>query len=491
MTATRRALALAAAVLCVVSAVLAACGDQPGQPVDGRRYASDGASIPPAKPPAKPPSVFLLCLDTVRADALAPWGGPDAPMPETSKRLSKGVTFTNAAATATWTAPSVASLLTGLLPSRHGFRDLSPDVRLPDAVPTLAEILGKHGFGAAAYAGGAWVATEDGMLQGFDPARIPFSFGNAGLDLSRRIPGALVSGPKFVFVHTYEAHDPYDAPPAAPGAVRPTPPTLDEKALDADLSLAGDRALARYFLLDHTARPYLFESAKGLARVPRVMRYFERGFSEDPEGKAFAAEAKAAYVRGLAKLDVALAAFLDACEANGVFSNAVVVLCSDHGESFGENGALQHGRSLHDVLLKVPLWIRAPGLPEGKTIDEPVSLVDVLPTVLDLVGLPVPSDSDGISLVPIVRGSAKGHPQVALERRAKAETGLEVDEDLLCVRDSRWKWVLTTDRRTGASRESLFDLSSDPSESRPLPATDHPDWSPAFRSAVTRARPAK
>jgi arylsulfatase A-like enzyme len=485
--------ALAAALLFVPVVAFARCGrgDAPARPTSVR-YAADGTPSRPVARRANAPNVLLVCLDTLRADALAPWGGAAATLPRTSRFLESGVTFRQAAAAASWTAPSVASLVTGVLPSRHGARDLAPETALPAALPTLAEVLHRAGWHRAAYTGGAWVSAENGMLQGFELARAPFSFGAGAPTLLGRMEEVQAAGrPWFVFAHTYEAHDPYDAPPASPGGVRPPPPEdLDVAALDRDTSLAGDRELVRRFLADPAARAFLFESRAGLARMPRVLRYLERGWREDPEGPALAREARAAYDRGARKLDAALADFLEACEARGFFANAVVVLCSDHGEAFGEGGRLHHGRTLHDALIRVPLWIRAPGWPQGKTIEASVSLLDVLPTVLDLCGLPVPDDSDGRSLAPLVLGAGTGAPAVAEERRSERETGFPVDEDLVCVRDERWKWVRVRDRRTSATREEAFDLVADPSESSPLPGADRPEWSPAFRTAVhaTRAR---
>jgi choline-sulfatase len=468
--------ALAAALLLAPLAVFPGCGrgDAPPRPTSVR-YAADGTPSSPAKARANAPSVLLVCLDTLRADALAPWGGAAATMPRTSKFLASGVVFRQAAAAASWTAPSVASLVTGVLPSRHGARELAPETSLSPALPTLAEILRQAGWHRAAYTGGAWVAPENGMLQGFELARMEEVHATGR--------------PWFVLAHTFEAHDPYDAPPASPGGVRPPPPEgLDVAALDRDTSVAGDRELVRRFLVDPAARSFLFESRAGLARMPRVLRYLERGFREDPEGPALGKEARAAYDRGARKLDAALADFLEACEAKGVFGNAVVILCSDHGEAFGEGGRLHHGRSLADALIRVPLWIRAPGWPEGKTIDASVSLLDVLPTVLDLCGLPVPDDSDGRSLVPLVLGAGLGAPAVAEERRSERETGFPVDEDLSCVRDERWKWVRIRDRKTNVAHEEVYDLVADPSEAAPLPPADRPEWSPAFLAAVRAAR---
>jgi arylsulfatase A-like enzyme len=347
--------------------------------------------------------VLLICLDTVRADAFAPWTD-DPLLPECSAWFAaRGTAFRQAVSAAPWTAPAVASLLTGLLPSRHGARDLAADLTVVPSVVTLAELLGAQGWRRAAFAGGGWVSTRNGMLQGFEHAIEAFSFGAATPHLLRGFP-AIGTDPWFVFAHTYEAHDPYLAPPAEPGRVPPPPPPVDLAAVDREAERDGGRALTRRFLLDARTRSVVFENALGGPRIQAVTRYLERGFRADPQGPALAAEARAAYDEGLRRLDRAVATFLREVEAAGLLKDAVVFLVSDHGEAFGEHGTLHHGRMLHDVLVRAPLLVAGPGFTKGAVVDEPCSLTDVVPTVCELAGLPAPEGIDGRSLLPLVRG---------------------------------------------------------------------------------------
>jgi arylsulfatase A-like enzyme len=491
---------LPAVVLALAGLALAPCGcgkdEPPPSPPPARRvtavYGPDGV---PDRPPAATPSnapkgLVWICLDTVRADAFEPWAAGSAAMPKTSAWLARNaVAFHHAASTSPWTGPSIASLLTGLLPSRHGARELSEELTLVPAVATMAEILHAQGFHTAAYTGGGWLVPGSGILQGVDLVELPFSF-KGGAEKLLAFTRAITDRPKhFVFLHTYEAHDPYLAPPATPGPPpTPTPLTPWELTeIDEATKADGGRSLARRFLLDPASRAAVFGTAAGRARIAAVTRWFEQGFPADPQRFAFAAEARSAYTQGLERLDDALAGFLAGMESAGLLDGVVLVLSSDHGEGFGEHQSLHHGRRLYDELIRVPLYVRAPGWPAGTVVEGSCSLADVFPTVLELFGLPGAEGIDGESLVPLVHGSM-GRPVRSEERRTSAETGLPGDQTLVCVRDAMRKWIATIDRKTGAIREEAYNLAADPREERPLPPGATDAWPAAFRDEINAAR---
>lgn len=482
---------LRAAALVALGALPIACGrgtPPPSEPTPVR-YASDGRPEAPVGP-LSPWNVVWVCLDTVRADAFAPWTGGAPSMPKTSALLGReAVAFLDASTPAPWTGPAVASMLTGLLPSRHGARELSDAFTLVPAVATVFEVLGSQGWRTGAFTGGGWVATQNGMLQGIagDDAHAPFSFAGAGAQLLRAQRATRAVRPRLLFLHTFEAHDPYMGPPARPGAPPPPPAPVDLAAVDREAAEDGGRALTRRFLLDAASRSVVFGGVHGRRRLSVVTRWFERGYRTDPSGPALVAEAKAAYEAGLRRLDEALAGWLEACFAEGLFDDTMLVVTSDHGEGFGEHGTLHHGRRLYDELLRVPLYVRAPGWRRGRVVRGSCSLLDLLPTVVELVGLPPVADLDGRSLVPLVQGG-EGRPVPAEERRTEAETGLPGDETLVSVRDERRKWIRTADRVTGGASEEAFDLVADPGEERPLPPSVVDGWPAAFRDAVRDAR---
>lgn len=480
-----------AAALAALALLPMACGrGSPAPPApEPVRYAADGRPEGAVGTLARW-NVLWVCLDTVRADALLPWATGAPKMPLTSELLGREtVAFADASSPAPWTGPAVASMLTGLLPSEHGGRELSDAFRVVPAVPTAFEVLGAQGWRTGAFTGGGWVSTENGVLQGVDrdEAHAPFSFAGAGTMLLRAQRLTRTVRPRLLFLHTFEAHDPYLGPPASPGDPPPTPPAVDLAAVDREAEQDGGRALVRRFLLDAGSRAVVFGGVHGRRRLGTVTRWFERGVRSDPAAPALVAEAKAAYEAGLARLDRALAAWLSTCLTEGLLDDAVLVVTADHGEGFGEHGTMHHGRRLYDELLRVPLFVRAPGWPRGKVVRGSCSVLDVLPTLLDLVGLPPMADVAGRSLAPLVRGGP-GRPVVAEERRTEAETGLPRDETLVSVRDERRKWIRTVDHRSGAATEEAYDLEADPGEERPLSASTVDGWPAAFRDAVRDAR---
>jgi arylsulfatase A-like enzyme len=260
-------------------------------------------------------------------------------------------------------------------------------------------------------------------------------------------------------------HDPYDSAPEGPGLPRPPPPPGLTREL---LASESDGALALRFLTDAASRP-LFDGPLAAPLMERVKRYFERGYSKDPGGAAVAAAAREAYARGVRRLDTALGDFLEGADRGELLKDVVVIITSDHGEGFGEHGSLHHGRRLYDELLRVPLLVRAPGWPAGKTVDAPVSTLDVAPTVCGILGLPLPAGTESGSLEVVLQGGA-AHPCVAEELRTEAETGFPGTQELASIRDARWKWILTKDRGPkGTLTTEIYDLVADPGETHPLP----------------------
>ncbi len=227
----------------------------------------------------------------------------------------------------------------------------------------------------------------------------------------------------------------------------------------------------------------MFGTAFGGPRKVAVTRWLEHGYRADPAGPALAAEAKAAYVAGLRRLDGALATWLRALERGGFLDEGMLVVTSDHGEGFGEHGTMHHGRRLYDELVHVPLYVRAPGFPPGRRVAAPCSLLDLAPTLLELVGLPPSDGLDGTSLVPLLGGGA-GRPVPSEELRTGTETGGDERAQVVAVRDAARKWIRTTDLRTGTALEEVYDLVADPGETTPLPDAALEGFPPAFKDAV-------
>ncbi len=390
-----------------------------GAALDGRdlrRRAASGA-----------PNVVVYLVDTLRADALHVYGSR-RPTPQLDRFARQGVRFADAVSAASWTRPATASLLTGLYPSHHRAQD-RPD-RLPESAFTLAERLRLAGYATAAVICNGNIDSAWGFSQGFDvyvrppvPDRDPQGRPRRNLFAAEADEVALeqwrrrVRGPHhqpiFLYVHTVDPHGPYDPP--------------------------------EWLLRER--RPRLGNTNAILDELNQRLR---------PSTPELVASLRTAYDGEVAYADREFGSFL---RRLGSSEPTVVVVTADHGEAFQEHGFSSHGMSLFEEELHVPLLFWAPGLlPAGRVVEEPVSQVDILPTLIALtVGSPVRSSGlrlDGVDLSPLWQdpGRSGGETRALLS---------ELDYDgrrWLSLRAGGWK--LLEDRNAG--REWLFDLRSDP-----------------------------
>lgn len=409
---------------------------------DGPRAVASRSAEGPA------PDVLLVVVDTLRADAVCfPWtldirGRTDLGH-DLSDLAGEGAVFTCCRAPSSWTKPSTASLLTGRYPAEHGA--LGFESVLPGEATTLAEVLRSAGWRTSAFADNPFVSPEFGFAQGFDAftGRHPsplargtlllkaasqvrlrvaggaaYSFG-PGVDLgARRVMGEavefLLAGgdrPSFAYAHLIEPHYPYAPPPPHDGGRRVDPP--------------------------HSSGILPFDTFPGMsAEDLQAMRW------------NYAGEVKAAFeaIRGA----------LDRLRKAGRLDRTLVVITSDHGEEFHEHGGWTHGQSLYEELVRVPLILRRPGAEGwGRQVDAPVSLVDVVPTVLDLCGVAAGARFSGRSLAPLLRGEAL--PPVP--HYAEIESGPVGARALFLGREA-----LIVARKSGREAAGLFDLSRDPGQ---------------------------
>jgi choline-sulfatase len=311
-----------------------------------------GAAIQRPREAGAKPSVLLISIDTTRADRLGCYGRQGASTPNLDRWAAEGVVFENAVTSAPITLPAHASLMSGLLPHRHGVRD-NGIYRVPDETPTLAALLAEAGYDTAAVVGAAVLDRQYGLQRGFK--RYEDSVGPMGLAIAERdaaaVTGAAAAAarslrkPFFLFVHYYDPHAAYNPP--APFAER--------------------------------FRPDLYQGE-------------------------------------IAYVDEQIGRLRRELEGLGLLEGAVVVITSDHGESLGEHGEPTHGVFLYQSTLRIPLIIVAPGRwPGGSRVDTFASLIDVSPTLLELTGLRVAGGLDGRSLGPAVDGQAPGVRWLPLE----------------------------------------------------------------------------
>ncbi len=402
---------------------------------------------PPVVPPAAGPSLVLLVIDTLRADAIDPAG-------ELASFARQGADFRQCVSAAPWTLPAMGSLLTGLLPSQHGA--LSALTPLAEEVTTLAELLRAHGYATAAFTGGAFVGAGHRLDQGFEhfdahcerrfaPFRthvplvwrlaknryFPLLWLVRWVDEVRAFEGVLAAAqtwserrseardgrPFFLLLHTYQVHDYYLYDPPLDDAPRASGPGFSARFAGRLSVHPSELLAASQDDLDGFRARYEGRVRALEARIPELERW----------------------VTALGGEDVAW------------------VVTADHGEGFdAARGRVHHGGRLHDDLLRVPLFLRAQGrVPAGRVIEETVRSVDVLPTALDLLGLPVPPGIAGESLLPALRGQRPFPPSAFAEERAHGHA-------LLTLRRDGWKWI------RGPGHTELYRLAEDPLEAQPL-----------------------
>ncbi|MGH9037193.1 MAG: sulfatase, partial [Acidimicrobiia bacterium] len=324
--------------------------------------------------------VVMVCVDALRADHLGCYAGTDRGTPHMDRLAAEGVRFGNAVSQASWTHPSVASIMTGLYPSQHAMtaaRQESEATKLTALradLPTLPGCLRDAGFATAAFvAGNAYLKAEFGITRGF--GHLDFQTTTDGrpvVDAFARWLEATGDGPSFAYLHLMDVHSPL------PQELYPSRPMVDT-GVAVDATEAGLETLLGYYAAGvrradtHLGRVLSLLEERG--RLPGV-----RGVPVKPG------------VRGVPVKD-----------------DTWVILTADHGEELNEHGVmLSHGQSLYRQLVWVPLVVRPPGGEgAGRAPAGPVSHIDLLPTILEAAGVAVP-EVPGRSLLPLLTGDGSG-----------------------------------------------------------------------------------
>ena len=385
-------------------------------------------------------NVLLVSLDTLRADHLGCYGYERATSPVIDELAAAGVLFRQHVASAPSTLDSHASLLTSLNPTAHGAR-VSPPSPLAGEAVTLAERLAGAGFTTAAFTGGGQLDRTFGLAQGFglytdDHKPFEESVDEAVAWLSEREDDRW-----FLFLHTYQPHHPY----------RP------HGRLSKRFSRGYQGPLPEVISVD-------------------LVRRINTG--DLPIDAADLAYIVARYDGEIAYTDRHLGRLFRFLRDNGQWDRTLVVVTSDHGEEFGEHGWVAwHSHTLYDELLWIPLVMRLPGNFAGTVVDEQTRAVDVLPTLLDALGLPRDEAMVGSSLLPRLDGRSSGTGPAAISERTlgtplisgrTSRAKLVYPTDLLPARGGGWLAGLSSaerHRRVAPDR-ALFDLRSDPGETR-------------------------
>jgi arylsulfatase A-like enzyme len=408
------------------------------------------------------PNVVLITLDTTRTDHLGAYGYAKARTPNLDRFASEGILYENAYATSSWTLPSHASILTGLLPMQHGAQAapggpvgrLGYGVRpLSDRFTTLAERFREAGYRTGAVVGGPALGRELGVSQGFEIFEDDLSGkneiyvgkrANKVANLAIGMVSEFGSDPFFLFVNFFDPHAPYRPPPPEDRGL----PDVKNSPLPASL-------LKRLL-------------ANEPARRPDELEDWER---------REIAKMIAGYDAEIAFMDRHLGRLLAAIDAVPRRAGTFVAITGDHGESFGEHNFVSHGAHLYEDNVRVPLIVRRPDREgAGTRVSEPVQNHRLFATLLHAAGL----DADE-GTAPDLSGPRA--PIVLEARRSSANIrlwGPFFDRDLRAIYDPPYKLVESS---TGAVE--LFDLEREKGEYRNL-VDRRPDISRSLQARLER-----
>jgi arylsulfatase A-like enzyme/predicted Zn-dependent protease len=364
-----------------------------------------------------PPHILIVTLDTLRADRVGAYGYPDARTPVLDQLAARGARFAAATTTVPLTLPAHASLFSGAFPGGHGVRD-NTGFHLDDRVTTLAEVFKDRGYRTGGFISAFVLDSRWGIAQGFDEYFDDF-------DLSE------------------------DVGPGLDSIQRP-----GNQVVDRALSWLKQADSRPFFAWVHLYDPHAPYDAP-----TEVAEQFPRTRS-------------GAYDAEIAFADRQVGRLIEALRAAGSLDDTLVVVLADHGEQLGEHGEQQHGFFIYDAAVQIPLIITGPGIGPRVVADQ-VRIVDVMPTVLDLSGIEIPSSVQGKSLRPALDGQPVDLLALSETWYPRYHYGWS---ELTAVRDGQFKFIL-------APRRELYDLSKDPREEHNLAASD-PTRADAFERGL-------
>lgn len=460
-----RKLVLGLAILLGVAQGCSPERERSAEPPPRARASASAARVAVSEAGAGADRVILISIDTLRADHLGTYGHSRFTSPVIDAFAAEGTVFEDASSPAPWTLPAHASMLTGLYPLRSGVT--TPRTALPDEVPTLAAMLERHGFTTAAVVNSTWLKQGNfGLTREFDEF---LAVDDA--DYARRTPNTWVTDQAiqwvkdrvderlFVFVHYYDVHADYASlPPYEQLFVTPYDGPADGTGWQLQVENFDPRHIA-YCVAESDPAVCRF----GSSEKPRVIDETTRRIHFDAADVRHLEEL---YDAGIRQLDSELGRLFGFLDEHGLAERTLVIVTADHGEEFMEHGRVEHHLTTYQEMLHVPLVLRGPGVSARLRVDAPVSLVDIVPTTLSLVGVPVPEGLDGRDLSPLLRGGdARAFAERPLFGEAAGAEGFPPPlDDIYPVYRSvrRGRYKLISKSLLGGS--ALYDLEADPGE---------------------------
>lgn len=405
--------------------------------------------------------VFLITIDSLRADTLSCYGSTKVQTKNIDSLASDGVVFSTAISASSWTLPSVASIMTGVSPAVHGATAWQK--RLPDDFKTLAEYFKDAGYHTVAVGQNPVLDAARNVSQGFDEYQwISTETRHPGVSLGRGILGLFhkhvleptteqitrmaiarlglaAQGPTFYWIHYYDPHMPY------------TPP-------------------ARYMDEAGSGKSYGSEF-DDIERV-RMGRFA----TNQPERDWI----KSLYEGEVRFVDDEIGRLLSAIKEMGLYERAAIVLSSDHGEEFWDHGGFEHGHSMHQELLRVPLIIKRSGPASAGRVDATVGTEGLTPTILELAGLPCDAAAmTSTSFAAYLKSELPAPPA-----RSVSSFGTLYFEKLEAVTAPEYKYIRSVD----FTKEEFYDRTLDPLELHPLGAAENPAAVESARNLLDAAR---
>lgn len=411
------------------------------------------------------PNIIIILIDALRADHLPMYGYSRQTAPHLAALARQGMLFTRAYASAPWTKPSVATMFSSLYSPAH--KVTADSDFLSGSVIVLPELLDAIGYKTIGISASAYVSPTFGYSQGFDEFRLLITKSQFRLTLMGRLAEDVLgsatvayllrerrdivpradaiteltlkyvaqssNGPLFLYVHYVDPHDPYKPPPPYNGA------------------------------FDHRGDPPL--------RAGRVDPLKRLPPGQDPEriGKILDR-----YDGEILYADHEVGRLLEGLKALRVLDNALVIVTADHGEEFFEHGKPLHGNSLYEELLRVPLLMSWPGrILTGATYEGLVGHIDLMPTILALLGIEPPTQIQGISFA-----AQLADPNHPMPKRKLFAHMSNYQVSLEMVRDERYKLIQHIDGPQQGLKE-FYDLETDPLETRSI-ASQAPAQMAAF-----------
>ena len=398
-----------------------------------------------ARPPG-PPNILLVTLDTTRQDHCSAFGYARETTPFLEELAASGARFEAAYSASASTAPSHASLFTSLSPVQHLV--VKNGVALDDAMVTLAETLGSRGYQTAGFVSSFVLERRFGFQQGFDVYDDAFPEETATI-----------------------RHRVFDDQELAGGFDRPASATT-ERALEWVRSRPRDRPL---FLFVH------YFDAHGPHDPPEALRgrFLNKGSSKLEESIAL-------YDAEILAVDLSLRRLVGGLRHHLDGKPLLCVIVGDHGEGLMDHGHMAHGLHVYEEQVRVPLVVHWPGrIPRGEVLRQPVEMVDLMPSILDLGGLPVDARLSGRSLAVPLLGEGDVLPRPVFLFRRHYDGGrlgpFTVRGVQLGVREGYWKYIVAPEEGT----MELFDLEADPGERNNIVGA-RPDVASRLGSLVDR-----